>query len=44
VMRGGRIVEQGDGDTVLNRPQHEYTRTLLAAVPRLDTLPAAAVA
>jgi peptide/nickel transport system ATP-binding protein len=44
VMRGGRIVEQGDGDTVLNRPQHEYTRTLLAAVPRLDALPAAAVA
>jgi peptide/nickel transport system ATP-binding protein len=44
VMRGGKIVEQGDGDTVLNRPQHEYTRTLLAAVPRLDTLPAAAVA
>ena len=35
VMRAGRIVEQGDSADVLNRPQHDYTRTLLAAVPRM---------
>jgi len=37
VMHAGRIVEHGDCDAVLTRPQHEYTRTLLAAVPRLLT-------
>jgi peptide/nickel transport system ATP-binding protein len=35
VMRAGRIEEQGDCDDVLSRPQQEYTKTLLAAVPRL---------
>ena len=36
VMQAGRIVEQGDCARVLQRPAHEYTRTLLAAVPRLE--------
>ncbi len=34
VMRQGEIVEQGDAASVLNRPAHEYTRLLLAAVPK----------
>lgn len=35
VMRHGRVVEQGDAAILLNQPQHEYTRALLAAVPHL---------
>ena len=35
VMRGGRVVEQGASADVLGRPQADYTRALLAAVPRL---------
>jgi peptide/nickel transport system ATP-binding protein len=36
VMRKGRIVEYGDIDQVLHAPKHEYTRSLLAAVPTIS--------
>ena len=36
VMRNGRIEEAGPSQTVLARPESEYTRTLLAAVPRVE--------
>ena len=29
-MQAGRIVEQGRAEAVLQHPQHDYTRTLLA--------------
>ncbi|MGD8495369.1 MAG: ATP-binding cassette domain-containing protein [Gemmatimonadales bacterium] len=35
VMRAGRVVETGDAATILSAPQREYTRNLLAAVPRI---------
>ena len=34
VMRAGRIVEEGPSARVLSDPQAEYTRELLAAIPR----------
>jgi peptide/nickel transport system ATP-binding protein len=33
VMREGRVVEQGTCAEVFERPQHEYTRALLDAIP-----------
>ena len=35
VMKDGRMVEYGEARQVLERPREEYTRTLMAAVPRL---------
>lgn len=37
VMKQGQVVEQGEASAVLDSPQHAYTRTLLAAVPRRPT-------
>lgn len=34
VMKQGQVVEQGDALQVLQAPHHDYTRTLLAAVPK----------
>ena len=35
VMKDGRIVEYGKKDEVINHPKEEYTKKLMAAVPRL---------
>lgn len=35
VMHRGQIVERGEVKQILTAPQHEYTRTLLAAVPTI---------
>ncbi|WP_116082155.1 ABC transporter ATP-binding protein [Tropicimonas sp. IMCC34011] len=36
VMRQGLVVEQGDTADILDRPKHDYTRDLLAAMPRRE--------
>jgi ABC-type glutathione transport system ATPase component len=35
IMRAGRVVEAGETDRVIRQPQDDYTRELLAAVPRI---------
>ncbi len=37
VMRDGGIVEQGSRDAVFDQPQEEYTRSLLSAIPALES-------
>jgi peptide/nickel transport system ATP-binding protein len=37
VMRAGRVVEHAATEDVFTRPQHEYTRQLLAAIPGAGT-------
>jgi microcin C transport system ATP-binding protein len=39
VMKEGKIVEQGPVEQVFVRPQHPYTRALLAAEPKPDPAP-----
>lgn len=36
IMRAGEIVEQGPADRIFTDPQHDYTKQLLAAMPRLS--------
>ena len=36
VMQNGRAVEYGSADQILRHPETDYTRTLMAAVPRLN--------
>lgn len=43
VMRKGRIVESGTTADVLSRPQHPYTKLLMASVPRPGWTPGEAV-
>jgi ABC-type oligopeptide transport system ATPase subunit len=36
VMNGGEVVEAGTCREVFEQPRHEYTKTLLAAIPRIN--------
>ncbi|MGL5447993.1 MAG: ATP-binding cassette domain-containing protein [Rhabdaerophilum sp.] len=36
VMHRGRVVEEGESEAVFTAPRHNYTRALLAAMPKLD--------
>ncbi|EBA13915.1 ABC transporter ATP-binding protein [Roseobacter sp. CCS2] len=38
VMQAGKIVEQGETETVFANPQNPYTQTLIAAAPKLPDL------
>ena len=37
VMRAGEIVESGEAEQITSSPHHEYTKTLLAATPEVET-------
>lgn len=36
VVHKGQIVEQGDRDAIFDAPQHDYTKSLLSAVPQIN--------
>lgn len=35
VLYRGKVVEEGSGETILNNPQHPYTKALIACIPKL---------
>lgn len=37
VMKDGEIVERGESDVVLHDPQNDYTKSLLASIPKLPS-------
>ena len=37
VMRNGKVVEMGSVGDIFHDPKHPYTRTLLAAIPKLGS-------
>ena len=41
VMYQSKVVEAGEAEQVLTAPNHDYTKTLMNAVPSLERLPAA---
>ena len=43
VMRAGRVVEQGPAERIFERPEHAYTRALMAAAFDLEVTERAAV-
>ncbi len=38
VMKDGLTVEENSADNIFNRPQHPYTKSLLASVPKLGSV------
>ncbi len=36
IVKDGRIIEEGDRDTIFDSPKEAYTRRLLSAIPALD--------
>lgn len=38
VMFNGKIVEQGPVDKIFHDPQHDYTKKLIGAVPRIGSM------
>jgi microcin C transport system ATP-binding protein len=38
VMRDGKVVEQGPADAVFEAPRHDYTKALMAAAFRIETV------
>jgi peptide/nickel transport system ATP-binding protein len=38
IMQNGKIVEKGDADEVFSNPKHEYTQSLIQAIPGIKLL------
>jgi oligopeptide transport system ATP-binding protein len=36
VMYFGKIVELGPAEEVMDHPQHDYTKTLIASIPKIE--------